>query len=202
MMTPNLPLDTIFEAAIFAACKHQGHVRKDEHASPYITHPLSVASEIYATGKVDDQPILVAAILHDTLEDTKTTQDELRQRFGEDVLSIVLEVTDDKSLIKEHRKQLQVIHASHLSYPAKIIKLADKITNCRDILYTPPQKWTVEKRQEYIQWAADVVAQIRGTNQMLEDAFDEILEQAKARLNFHLEPFETVNNRPWGPQPR
>jgi GTP diphosphokinase / guanosine-3',5'-bis(diphosphate) 3'-diphosphatase len=76
-MMPNLPLDAILEAAIFAACKHQGHIRKDELASPYITHPLTVAREIYATGKVDDQPILVAAILHDTLEDTKTTKDEL-----------------------------------------------------------------------------------------------------------------------------
>jgi GTP diphosphokinase / guanosine-3',5'-bis(diphosphate) 3'-diphosphatase len=199
-MTPNLPLAAILEAAIFAACKHQGHDRKDEHASPYITHPLSVAREIYATGKVDHQPILVAAILHDTLEDTKTTQDELRQHFGEDVLSIVLELTDDKSLVKERRKQLQVIHAPMLSYAARIIKLADKLVNCRDILHSPPTDWTLVRRQEYIQWAVDVLAQVRGTNAPLEAAFDKMAAQAEAELDFTLQPFDTVNQRPWGPE--
>jgi GTP diphosphokinase / guanosine-3',5'-bis(diphosphate) 3'-diphosphatase len=197
-MTPNIPLDAILTAAIFAACKHQGQVRKDELASPYITHPLSVAREIYATGKVDDQPILVAAILHDTLEDTETTQDELQQHFGEDVLSIVLEVTDDKTLNKARRKQRQVIHAPQLSYAARIIKLADKLVNCRDILHMPPRDWTLVRRQEYIQWAADVLTQIRGTNPPLEEAFDKMAAEAEAELNFTLQPFDTVNQRPWG----
>lgn len=199
-MTSNIPLDAIFEAAIFATCKHQGHVRKDEHGSPYITHPLTVAREIYATGKVYDQQILVAAILHDTLEDTKTTQEELHQHFGVDVLSIVLEVTDDKSIQKERRKQLQVIHAPQLSYAARIIKFADKLVNCRDILHMPPRDWTLVRRQEYIQWAADVLAQIRGTNPPLEGAFDELVAEAEVKLNFTLQPFETVNQRPWGPE--
>jgi GTP diphosphokinase / guanosine-3',5'-bis(diphosphate) 3'-diphosphatase len=199
-MTPNIDLDAILEAAIFAACKHQGHIRKNQLASPYITHPLSVAREIYATGNVDDQPILVAAILHDTLEDTNTNKDELRDLFGEDVLSIVLEVTDDKSLIKERRKQLQVIHAPQLSYAARIIKIADKLVNCRDILHVPPKDWTLVRRQEYIQWAADVLAQIRGTNPPLEAAFDKIAAQAEAELDFTLQPFNTVNQRPWGPE--
>ena len=199
-MMPNLPLDTILEAAIFAACKHQGHIRKDALASPYITHPLTVAREIYAIGKVDDQPILVAAILHDTLEDTKTTRDELRQHFGQEVLSIVLEVTDDKTLIKERRKQLQVIHAPQLSNAARIIKIADKLVNCRDIWHMPPKDWSLVRRQEYIQWAADVLAQIRGTNPPLEAAFEKMAAQAEAELDFSLQPFDTVNQRPWGPE--
>jgi GTP diphosphokinase / guanosine-3',5'-bis(diphosphate) 3'-diphosphatase len=199
-MKPIIQLDIIFEAAIFAACKHQGHIRKDALASPYITHPLTVAREIYATGKVDDPSILVAAILHDTLEDTKTTQDELRQQFGEDVLSIVLEVTDDKSLIKERRKQLQVIHAPQLSYAARIIKLADKLVNCRDILHMPPRDWSLVRRQEYIQWSADVLAQVRGVNPSLEAAFDKMAAQAEAELDFTLQSFDTVNQRPWGPE--
>ena len=199
-MTSIIHLDAIFEAAIFATCKHQGHVRKDEHASPYITHPLTVAREIYTVGEVHDQKILVAAILHDTLEDTQTTKDELQNLFGEDVLSIVLEVTDDKSLKKERRKQLQVIHAPQLSYAARIIKFADKLVNCRDILHIPPRDWTLVRRQEYIQWAADVLAQIRGTNPPLEGAFDKLAAEAESKLNFSLQPFDTVNQRPWGPE--
>ena len=200
-MTRPINLDAIFEAAIFAALKHHGQVRKDEQASPYITHPLSVAREIYTTGKIDDQDILIAALLHDTIEDTHTNADEIRTRFGEEVLSIVLEVTDDKSLEKDLRKQLQIIHASELTYSARVIKLADKLVNCRDILHTPPKDWNVIRRQEYIQWAANVVAQIRDTNPYLESAFDEILQEAEAGLHFHLDPNETVNDHHPGINP-
>jgi guanosine-3',5'-bis(diphosphate) 3'-pyrophosphohydrolase len=198
-MTHPIKLDEIFEATIFAAWKHQGQVRKDERASPYITHPLAVAREIFTTGQVYDQHILNAAILHDTIEDTDTSPEEIREYFGEEVLAMVLEVSDDKSVDKMCRKQRQVINAPRLSYPARIIKLADKLVNCRDILHTPPEKWKLKRRQEYIQWAADVIVQIRDTNKNLEDAFDELIIEAQARLYFHLEPFETVNNRPWGP---
>lgn len=198
-MTQKTNLETILEATIFAARKHQGQVRKDQRASPYITHPLAVCREIYTTGQVSELNILIGAILHDTIEDTHTTTDEIREHFGEEVLAIVLELTDDKSLPKELRKQLQVTHAPDLSYPARIIKLADKLVNCRDILHTPPKNWDLVRRQEYIQWAADVVAQIRGTNTLLEAAFDEMLSEAETILDFHLEPFTTVKNRPWGP---
>jgi GTP diphosphokinase / guanosine-3',5'-bis(diphosphate) 3'-diphosphatase len=166
-MTHPINLDTLFDAAIFAAWKHQGQVRKDEHASSYITHPLAVAREISSIGQVYDQAILVAAILHDTIEDTDTKPEEIRQQFGADVLAIVLEVSDDKSLDKICRKQRQVIHASRLSYPARIIKLGDKLVNCRDILHTPPKKWTLERRQEYVQWAADVIAKFAAQTQTL-----------------------------------
>lgn len=198
-MTHPLDLDAIFEAIIFAARKHHGQERKDGHVSPYITHPLAVARVIFSIGQVYDQDILNAAILHDTLEDTQTSPNEIRARFGEDVLAIILQVSDDKSLEKNLRKQLQVLHAQELSYPARIIKLADKLCNCRDMLHIPPKNWELKRRQDYIQWAADVIAQVRGTNPNLEAAFDELIIEAEAMLNFHLEPFETVNNRPWGP---
>lgn len=196
-MADTISLDAILTAAIFAAHKHQGHIRKDDRGSPYVTHPLSVARLIYQIGQVQDTHILIAAILHDTIEDTPTSPDEIRDRFGEDVLSIVLEVTDDKSLQKERRKQLQVIHSPHLSYGARIVKLADKIVNCQDILHMPPKDWTLVRRQDYIQWAADVVAQIRGTNPPLEAVFDEMLTEAEKELGFHIQPFSTVNERPW-----
>jgi GTP diphosphokinase / guanosine-3',5'-bis(diphosphate) 3'-diphosphatase len=198
-MTDIYQLDAILDAAIFAAQKHQGHIRKDERASPYITHPLAVARAINKIGKINDPTLLIAAILHDTIEDTNTTEAEIQERFGKEILSIVLEVTDDKSQNKMARKQQQVIHAPDLTRGAKIIKLADKLTNCLDILHTPPKDWSLNRRQEYIQWAADVVAQIRGTNPPLEAAFDEMLSQAEKSLDYRLEPFETVNNRPWGP---
>lgn len=198
-MTTTLQLDSILDAVIFAARKHQGHVRKDERASPYVTHPLAVARAIYQIGKIHDPIILIAAILHDIIEDTDTTDTEIQERFGEEILSTVLEVTDDKSQMKIIRKQQQVVHSPDLSYGAKIIKLADKLTNCQDILHTPPRDWSIKRRQEYIQWAADVIAQIRNTNPPLEAAFDEMLTQAEKTLRFTLEPFETVNDRPWGP---
>ena len=112
---------------------------------------------------------------------------------------MVLEVSDDKSLEKLCRKQRQVIHAPWLSYPARIIKLGDKIANCHDVLYTPPTGWSQTKRQDYIQWAADVVAQMRGANLALEAAFDALLIETETLLQFKIEPFSTVNNRPWGP---
>ena len=198
-MTVPLQLDAIIDAVIFAARKHQGHVRKDEQASPYVTHPLAVARTIYSIGKIHDLTILIAAILHDTIEDTNTTESEIREHFGEEILSIVLELTDDKSLKKMVRKQQQVIHSSEISWEAKIIKLADKLTNCLDILHTPPKDWSLTRRREYIQWASDVVAQIRGTNPPLETAFDKMLSQAEKYLHFSLQPIETVNDRPWGP---
>lgn len=197
-MNAELDLGRILEAAIFATQKHQGQVRKGEQGLPYITHPIAVAKAIWEIGGVKDNDILVAAILHDTIEDTQTTKNEIKERFGEEILTIVLEVTDDKKLEKLERKRLQVLHAATLSYPAKIIKLGDKLINCCDILLSPPNGWDLERRRDYIQWGADVVSRIRGTNQALEQAFDEMLVQAEGELAYKIEPFDSINDRPWG----
>ena len=201
MMNQTLALDQILEAVIFATHQHNNQKRKDQQRSPYITHPLSVAKAIWQIGEVHDVIILTAAILHDTIEDTDATAPDLREAFGDQVLAIVLEVTDNKSLCKIERKRLQVVHAANLSQPAKIVKLADKLMNCRDILHTPPNHWPLERRQEYIQWAADVVVNMRGTNEHLETAFDEVLNLAEKLLTFKIEPFETIDQRPWAPHP-
>jgi guanosine-3',5'-bis(diphosphate) 3'-pyrophosphohydrolase len=198
-MNTELDLGRILEAAIFATQKHQGQVRKGEEGLPYITHPISVAKVIWEIGGVKDNDILVAAILHDTIEDTQTTKNEIKERFGEEILSIVLEVTDDKKLEKIERKRRQVLHAATLSYPAKIIKLGDKLINCGDILLSPPNGWDLERRRDYIQWGADVVSRIRGTNQALEQAFDEMLAQAEGELAYKIKSFNTISERPWGP---
>jgi len=196
-----LDLDNILEAAIFAARKHQGQVRKDQGKSPYVTHPLLVAQAIWQIGRIDEPRTLIAAVLHDTIEDTETEEVEIRDQFGDVILSVVLEVTDDKSLDKMERKRQQVIHAPYLSRPARLIKLADKLINCQDILFSPPEEWTLQRRRNYIQWGADVITKIRGTNAPLETAFDAMLVEAEKELNYAIQPFETINQRPWAPKP-
>jgi GTP diphosphokinase / guanosine-3',5'-bis(diphosphate) 3'-diphosphatase len=175
--TSNHPLGTLLKAVAFAAHKHRKQRRKDVDASPYINHPIALADTLANEGGVVDPAVLCAAILHDTIEDTETTAEELRAHFGPEVTAIVLEVTDDKSLAKAVRKQQQVDHASHKSYEARLVKLADKISNLRDILASPPADWSVERKQEYFDWAAKVVAGLRGTHPGLEGVFDELMER-------------------------
>lgn len=172
MESANLVSGAFIKAVAFASEKHRNQRRKDADASPYINHPIALANVLANEGGVVDASILCAAILHDTIEDTKTTADELRQLFGEKVASIVLEVTDDKSLAKEVRKEEQVRHAPHISNEAKLVKLADKICNLRDILVSPPADWSAERKQAYFDWAARVVAGLRGVHSGLETVFD------------------------------
>lgn len=147
----------LLDALMFAAERHRNQRRKDVEASPYINHPIALAHLLATAGGIDDVDVLRAAILHDTVEDTETTQAELRERFGDRVASIVMEVTDDKSLPKQRRKELQVEHASHKSDGAALVKLADKICNLRDIAAAPPAEWSLARRQEYFDWAKRVV---------------------------------------------
>lgn len=162
----------ILDALAFAAAKHNDQRRKDAAKSPYINHPLAVVKLLWDHGVRDRVPLL-AAILHDTIEDTGTTREELVAAFGEDVAACVCEVTDDKSLPKAQRKELQVEHGPHLSTHAKLVKLADKTANLKDMSDSPPHEWSAERRTEYYAWALRVVANLRGTNAGLEAAFDE-----------------------------
>lgn len=165
-------LGAFVKAVAFAADKHRNQRRKDADASPYINHPIALANVLANEGGVDDATVLCAAVLHDTIEDTETTADEIRALFGPKVAAVVLEVTDDKSLEKQVRKQRQVEHAPHISIEAKLVKLADKISNLRDILASPPADWSVERKQTYFEWAAQVVAGLRGVHPGLESVFD------------------------------
>jgi len=169
------PICMFVQAVDFAADKHRNQRRKDAGASPYINHPIALANVLANEGGVTDVAILCAAVLHDTIEDTETRADELTKTFGPQVTAIVLEVTDDKTLAKQVRKQLQIEHAPHLSREAKLVKLADKICNLRDILASPPAGWTQKHMQGYFDWAAKVVDGVRGVNPALEAKFDELL---------------------------
>ena len=171
-------LTTLVQAISFAAKKHTNQKRKGSDNQPYINHPLEVLNLLTSVGKIEDFNILIAAVLHDTIEDTATTKEEITNLFGADVCRMVLELTDDKSLPKAERKQLQIEHAPHISAGAKQIKLCDKISNIRDVLENPPDGWSDERRSEYIIWGERVVAGLRGINADLEKHFDELVSRA------------------------
>jgi GTP diphosphokinase / guanosine-3',5'-bis(diphosphate) 3'-diphosphatase len=164
-------LQKLLRATAFAAEKHRNQRRKDRDASPYINHPIALANVLAQAG-VSDENVIIAALLHDTIEDTDTTFDELVGDFGSEIADIVLEVTDDKSLPKADRKRLQIEHAPTISDPAKLVKLADKICNVRDMSSSPPHEWSIERRREYFDWARRVIDGLRGVHPKLESLFD------------------------------
>ncbi len=166
-------LKTLLKALSFAAHKHKDQRRKDIHASPYINHPISLASILCNEAHVTDIEVICGALLHDTVEDTETEPEELEQTFGETIKNIVMDVTDDKSLGRLERKQAQIDHAAHISDKAKLVKLADKISNLRDVAVNPPPDWPLERRQEYFDWAKKVIDKVRGIHPGLEALFDE-----------------------------
>jgi guanosine-3',5'-bis(diphosphate) 3'-pyrophosphohydrolase len=169
-------LALLLKALAFAAHKHRDQRRKDADASPYINHPIALADVLVNEGGVHDVEVVCAALLHDTVEDTATTHEELVNAFGARVARIVAEVTDDKRLAKAERKRLQIEHAPHLSREAKLVKLADKICNLRDVAERPPAGWDLRRRREYFEWAKRVIDGLRGTPgsemRRLEAAFD------------------------------
>jgi guanosine-3',5'-bis(diphosphate) 3'-pyrophosphohydrolase len=171
-MKKRVPQGLLLQALAFAAHKHRAQRRKDKEASPYINHPIALADVLANEGAVDDAATLAAAVLHDTIEDTETTYQELREHFGREIADVVMEVTDDKTLPKAERKERQVVHAPHLSQRAKLVKLADKICNLRDIASNPPATWLLERKQEYYEWAKRVIDGLRGAHAGLERLFD------------------------------
>lgn len=181
-MTRSDELHALLEAIAFAAEKHRHQRRKDPEASPYINHPIEVARLLVDVGEVTDLTTLQAAILHDTIEDTETTLDELEERFGPDVRALVEEMTDEKTLPKALRKDLQVKHAYLLSSEAKMIKIADKIANVYDVAFRSPAEWPAELCVEYLDWTKKVVAGCRGVSPALEDHYDVVLARARAKI--------------------
>ena len=169
----------LLEALQFASSKHQHQRRKGEDASPYINHPIAVAHVLATIGSVTDLATLTAAILHDVIEDTETTPEELDERFGAEVRGLVEEVTDDKRLNKQVRKELQIEHVPGLSPRAKMIKLGDLSCNIVDLTQNPPLTWSLERRCKYVDWTERVIAGCRGVNEGLERRYDEVLHQGR-----------------------
>ena len=166
-------MNTYIKAAAFASLKHRDQRRKDQATSPYINHPLAVANVLAnEVVGISDEVAITAALLHDTIEDTETSPQEIERNFGDVVLGVVLEVSDDKSLPKKDRKRLQIEHAGSISRSAKLVKLADKICNLRDMANSPPHDWPLRQRVEYFDWCKAVVDQMRGVHAELEALFD------------------------------
>ena len=163
----------ILKAAAFAARKHRDQRRKDAESSPYINPPLELTRVLSEVGGVADVATLCAALLHDTIEDTATSEQELAQCLGPEIAALVSEVSDDKSLPKAQRKRLQVEHAATISTKAKRVKLADKICNLTDVACSRPADWTLQRRREYFDWAKQVIDRLRGVDAVLESAFDQ-----------------------------
>lgn len=167
----------IAQAYHFAAERHVSHRRKGEAAEPYLNHLTEVAELVALATDGQDPDLVIAAILHDTVEDTGTTPSELAHTFGADVASLVAEVTDDKALPKEVRKRLQIEHAAHASPRAQMIKMADKISNLRSLAASPPADWSRERIADYGIWANSVVAGCRTASPALAAQFDEARER-------------------------
>lgn len=180
--TNNRAAPAILAALQFAAQKHSRQRRKDSEATPYINHPIAVAEVLATIGRVTDLVTLQTAILHDTLEDTATTPQELDEHFGQEVRLLVQELSDEKSLPKQERKRLQIQHAPHLSARAKQVKIADKICNLVDITATQPADWALPRKRDYLEWAERVVSGCRGCNRELERHFDAVLEEKRKLL--------------------
>ncbi len=165
----------ILDALAFAAEKHRFQTRKDPGATPYIIHPLGVANSLMKIGNVNDPDIIIGALLHDTVEDTETTLEEVEAQFGPRVAGFVREVTDNKALPKKVRKQLQIEHAPHKSAGAAQIKLADKLYNLTDLATAPPADWERERVDTYFRWAEAVVDGLPKVNASLKGAVDQII---------------------------
>jgi guanosine-3',5'-bis(diphosphate) 3'-pyrophosphohydrolase len=178
----------VLKALEFAAHRHKSQTRKGEGKTPFINHPIQVASLLANEAEEHDQVLITAAIMHDVIEDTVETErekqelkDEIGRIFGEEVLSLIMEVTDDRNLKKRERKRLQVEHSSSLSDRAKKLKLADKIMNVSDVTTNPPIWWTLKRIREYLAWSEKVVDGMRGVNPRLEEIFDQKVKAGKMK---------------------
>ena len=170
------PLELLLHASVFAAEKHKFQRRKGFLKIPYINHPLKVC-KILIDVHEEDKNILCAAILHDTLEDTETTETEIKELFGEKVLKIVMEVSDDMSLPSKIRKELQIKKAPSLSREAKLIKIADKASNIADLI-AYPIKWDKKRKIQYVEWSTKVFEKCRGQNAVLDALFEKTSNDA------------------------
>ncbi len=169
-------IQEISRAIDFAAEKHRFQTRKNKEKTPYISHPIGVAHHLVDIGQVRDPAVIIGALLHDTVEDTETTFEELQQKFGPVVTGYVKEMTDDKSLSAEMRKRMQVAGASHKSKGAAQIKMADKLYNVTDLLTNPPSDWSQTRIDQYFEWAQSVVNRLPKVNSSLRSAVEKVID--------------------------
>jgi (p)ppGpp synthase/HD superfamily hydrolase len=182
MAETNKAIQSVLSAAQFAAERHAKQKRKGIAAEPYVNHLIEVAHLVSTALSEPDTNLIIAAMLHDTIEDAGVTRSDLARRFGNDVAGLVAEVTDDKSLPKQERKDLQVKNARKKSARAQVIKLADLISNMRGILNSPPADWEYERKADYFKWAKRVADGLASPNPVLKAEFDRTQGQFNERV--------------------
>ena len=175
-------LVTVMKAADAAARWHVDQRRKGARQEPYITHLIEVSSLVAEATEGADHNLIMAALLHDTIEDQGVTREEIAAQFNDDVAGLVCEVTDDKRLPKAERKRLQIEHAPNLTPRAKILKLADKISNLRSSATSPPADWPMQRRRDYMIWTTEVAQGLRGASGLLEQEFDRAAAHAEQTI--------------------
>jgi len=183
----------LIAALDYAAQEHRDQRRKGAEQAPYINHPIALLRILAVEAGITDPEVLTTAVLHDVIEDCSgrdqefigLRREEIGAGFGAEILALVEAVTDDKALPKAQRKQAQVSHAGDLPPKARLVKLADKIANVRDIARCPPQQWDAQRITEYFDWAERVVDRMRGTDARLEALFDEALAHARVQAHGH-----------------
>ncbi len=173
-------IDRYFEAAAYAALRHGDQRRKGALCEPYVTHVLDVARRL-AAAQPDDGVLIIGGLLHDIVEDTEGTAEEIEARFGGEVAALVLEVSDDKSLPKAERKRLKIAHFPKKSERARRLILADTASNVASLTTSPPD-WPLSRIVDYIDWAERVVAPARGLDPVLETGFAESAAAARAQF--------------------
>ncbi|MEZ5314722.1 MAG: HD domain-containing protein [Chlamydiales bacterium] len=173
---PSFNTHQLICAIIYSAHQHANQVRKDKESTPYIIHPLEVCNNLWEVGQVRNANILMSAILHDTLEDTLATEDEIQKYFGQRVLITVKEVTNAPNLSSDENKQCQIDHVPCMSQDARLVKLADRLANITDLNTNPPSSWTSQKIENYFTWGEKLLAALRGTNHQLETMLKKMIE--------------------------
>jgi GTP diphosphokinase / guanosine-3',5'-bis(diphosphate) 3'-diphosphatase len=175
-------LQRLIHAIDFAAERHRHQRRKDKRESPYINHPIALMRVLSVEAGIHDVDVLIGAVLHDTIEDTDTTEQDIERLFGRTVADLVLEVTDDTALDHADRRRLQIESAPHKSAGAAMIKLADKTCNLRDMIAAPPHWWDDRRRADYFRWARNVVDRLPVVHVKLLGIFDEAWTQGRRRI--------------------
>jgi (p)ppGpp synthase/HD superfamily hydrolase len=173
----------VLRAADAAARWHVHQRRKGAAEEPYINHLLEVASLVAAATEGKNPTVVIAALLHDAIEDQEVPRELIAREFGEDVATLVEEVTDDRQLDKQQRKRIQAETACKKTDDAKRIKLADKTSNLRAVTFSPPRDWSVKQRLEYVRWAKEVASGLQGVSLLLEQQFDRAAEEAERSIH-------------------
>lgn len=169
----------VLRAADAAARWHVHQRRKGAAEEPYVNHLLEVAMLVAEATNGQDPDLVIAALLHDAIEDQEVPRSVIAEMFGEQVTALIEEVTDDKTVEKQERKRRQVETAARKSQRAKILKLADKTSNLNAVAASPPPDWTVKRRLEYVRWAREVAAGLKGVSSWLEEEFEQAAKGAE-----------------------